>query len=338
MTGRLTSLDEALAAALTALKPVVPESVRIEEAVGLRLAADLAAALASPAEDMALRSGLAVRALDLVGASMHAPVMLADMPATVAAGDPMPQGTDAVLDPAAASAAGPFIEVSESLEPGRWVRRAGHDLAAGQTIARAGSTLTPEAALAAAASGVAHVYVLRPRVRLDWQDSPERRWMTERRAQLGAAAVNDQGRCHVVIRPLSADAPRIALMPGSAATMAFDGEALSIGIPRRFDAVVGAWCALVLPALARLLDAKIAASPRRLSRKVASAVGMSEVVLLKMRGGDAEPLACGDLTLSAIAEADAFAIAPPDLEGYPAGADLPCTPFDSPFLAEPFAP
>jgi molybdenum cofactor synthesis domain-containing protein len=82
------------------------------------------------------------------------------------------------------------------------------------------------------------------------------------------------------------------------------------------------WLLLARPALRRLSDvAPAPLRPARLARKVASAVGMAEVVLLR-RGEEAgvvEPLATGTLPLGALAAAQAVLVVPPASEGYEAG-------------------
>ncbi len=96
----------------------------------------------------------------------------------------------------------------------------------------------------------------------------------------------------------------------------------TIRLPTRIDGLIGALHALVLPAL----DALSGAAPRTtdvtLALKLVSQVGSSDVALLTVDGGTAVPLAVGDLPLSAIAAADAFAVLPPASEGLPAGARL----------------
>jgi molybdopterin biosynthesis enzyme len=58
----------------------------------------------------------------------------------------------------------------------------------------------------------------------------------------------------------------------------------------------------------------------RLARKLASSVGLTEIALVRSLGLEFEPLAVADLTLTALARADAFVIVPPESEGWPAGA------------------
>jgi molybdopterin molybdotransferase len=59
-----------------------------------------------------------------------------------------------------------------------------------------------------------------------------------------------------------------------------------------------------------------------LTRKVASALGMAEVVPVRCRDGKAEPIASGYLPAQAIAQADGWVLVSADSEGYPAGAEV----------------
>jgi molybdopterin biosynthesis enzyme len=59
-----------------------------------------------------------------------------------------------------------------------------------------------------------------------------------------------------------------------------------------------------------------------LARKIASAVGITEIVLLKKMDGAWMPLAIGGLSLEAIARADAWLAVPAGSEGYAAGTPV----------------
>ena len=64
------------------------------------------------------------------------------------------------------------------------------------------------------------------------------------------------------------------------------------------------------------------ASGAKLSRKVASPLGLADVVPVRLRDGVAEPLASGYWPLATIAQADGWILVPPDSEGYPAGSEV----------------
>lgn len=94
-------------------------------------------------------------------------------------------------------------------------------------------------------------------------------------------------------------------------------------LPGRAEDAFAAWLLLARPAL-RLLSAAAADPPRRvrLARKIASTVGLAEIVLLRRCSEPdlAEPLATGSLPLAALAQADAVLVVPGSSEGYERGA------------------
>jgi molybdopterin molybdotransferase len=64
-----------------------------------------------------------------------------------------------------------------------------------------------------------------------------------------------------------------------------------------------------------------------LSRKIASAVGLAEVIPVCRSGDGVEPLASKYLPLSALARSDGWILVPADSEGYSAGTPVPVKPW-----------
>lgn len=332
---RLTSLDDLLGPLLAAISPVDPVSVPVEQAGGLLLAGDLVAALAMPPRSVALRSGLAVAALDLVGASAHSPVALPLAPTVVMAGDSLPQGCDAIIDPAAVTVVSPFAEITEPVEPGAYVRLAGHDLRVGHVIATAGTRVTPEIVLAARIADHTHVSIRRLQVRNSMPPSLERDWLEQRLRAIGCVGATDGGHADVIFEPVQACTPRLALRPGEGAWVSRTPDAaIRVELPARFDALTGVWCALILPLLARFADADLAVRPLVLTRKITSMVGVTEVALLRRKADMAQPVGSGDLTLAALACANAFAILPAGSEGLAVGAVIDAIMLDAPLTTK----
>ena len=331
MRGSLITVDTLLKPILATLRAVDATLVPIREANGVWLAGDLAAPGAVPPHAIALRPGFALVSLDIAGASMHAPVLLMSAPQQVAAGEQLPKGCDTVIDSDAVSRTGAVWEIAESIEPGLYVRLAGHDLAEGAIIACAGSRVTPEVALAAELAGVQTLAVRRPVITLEGFAEPETAWLVTRLNALGIPRSGDAAP-QVIVRAVAEAEPRLALRPGETSSIKQEGESIIIEAPNRFDGVVGAWCALVLPVLAKLLDQPLGGFSAELTSKVASAIGLAEVALFHRHLGRAAPLAVGDLPLSAIAAADCYCIVPSDLEGYPQGATVSLISFDQPFV------
>lgn len=330
MRGSLSTVDALLKPILARLRAVDAILLPTREANGMWLAADLVTPDAIPAHAIALRPGFAVASLDIAGASMHAPALLMNEPRHLAAGEPLPKGCDAIIDPDAVSRTGTFWEIAESVAPGIHVRLPGHDLVRGAIIASAGSRVTPEIALAAELAGVQALAVRRPSVVLEGFAEPETQWFMARLHALGVRR-SEHAVPEVIIRATTETRPRLALRPGDTAWIKQEGASIVVDAPNRFDGVVGVWCALVLPLLARLLDQPLQGLNVELTRKVTSAIGFAEVALFRRQIGDAAPLAVGDLPLSAIAATDAWCIVPSDLEGYPQGATISLMTIDQPF-------
>jgi molybdopterin molybdotransferase len=95
-------------------------------------------------------------------------------------------------------------------------------------------------------------------------------------------------------------------------------------MPGSWEDAYAAWLVLVRPAVRRLTRMARTERPRaRLTRKVASAVGLLDVVPVRWAGpGLAEPLAVGALPPGLLAAADAVLLVPPAAEGYDAGAEI----------------
>jgi molybdopterin biosynthesis enzyme len=109
------------------------------------------------------------------------------------------------------------------------------------------------------------------------------------------------------------------------------GNVPVIALPGAPDQALAVWWTLVLPVLERLagLARQREAVTLPLARKIASNVGMTELVLLERIDGQWLPLAIGELSLQTIARADAWLAVPGGSEGFAAG-----TPVDAYMLRE----
>jgi molybdopterin biosynthesis enzyme len=122
----------------------------------------------------------------------------------------------------------------------------------------------------------------------------------------------------------------IALQPGRTTAVGRVGKIPVVVLPGAPDQAFAAWWTLALPALDRLSGRR----PRKtlhlpLARKIASLVGIAEIVLLERRQGAWNPLAVGELSLDAIARAEAWLAVLGGGEGFAAG-----TPVDAYMLRE----
>jgi molybdenum cofactor synthesis domain-containing protein len=115
----------------------------------------------------------------------------------------------------------------------------------------------------------------------------------------------------------------IGARPGTTAGFGtVDGRPVLL-LPGRAEDALAAWVLLGRPLLARLAGESLPQPLRAtLARKVASTVGLAEIVPVRLAGGLAEPLAVGAVPLAALSAADALLIVPPGAEGHDAGAEV----------------
>jgi molybdopterin biosynthesis enzyme len=115
----------------------------------------------------------------------------------------------------------------------------------------------------------------------------------------------------------------IALQPGRTAAVGKIEKVPVIALPGAPDQALAAWWTLARPVLDRLS----ARQPRErltlpLARKIASSVGIAEIVLLEKDAGTWMPLAVGELSLETIARADAYLAVADGSEGFAAGTPV----------------
>jgi len=366
--GTLISLEAALAALLDGVTPVAPRLVPLAQALG-RVAAEMpAVASAQPVRNVAAADGWACRALDLVGASAYSPVVLSSVPVWVETGDPMPEECDCVLEADFVDCSGPIAQAVGEAAPGQGVRRMGEDLAAGCPSTIAGKTICSADLLVARKVGLDELAVRTPRVRVfdvaaAGHESFSAQLVVDCLKASGttvsaietkapdaasiAAALDGEdcdlllliggtgdGRSDVTAEALARRgvliAHRIALRPGRSSAIGRLGRIPVVALPGSPDQAFAAFLALVQPILDRLWGR----SKRRgivlpLSRKIPSAIGLSEVVLLGERQGAWAPLAVGDFSLDAMRLADAWLAVPDDSEGFAAGTPVAAFPLRS---------
>jgi molybdopterin biosynthesis enzyme len=362
LIARLTPLAEVLAMIDDEVKPVTPRPLDLGAALGRALAADVAAP-ARPTGPIALQDGWALTADLTLGAGGYAPVALARVPPRVEAGQAMPPGTDSVAPYDAVKTGGGLAEALVTLSPGDGMLPAGGDCDPALPLRRAGERLRSTDLAAFSAAGLARVTVREPRIRvLPLRGSAivtaAARLMTgdtERRG--GAARLDDGGRgLGVAIAAETDDAivaiggtgsgrndntvqllaregrlvmHGIALTPGETAGFGFAGTRPVLLLPGRLDAALAVWLIVGRHLLARLAANRETdpAEPVTLARKVASTVGLAELVPLRRGGDGAEPLATRYLPLSALARADGWLLVPADSEGYAAGSVVEMRPW-----------
>ena len=360
---RLTPLADVLASIKTAA-PVAPRAVDLSGALNRALAEDAAAAVAQPAEARALRDGYAVRAEDIADAGSYAPVPLAPAPVRVDVGDALPPGTDTVVPLDGIVERGGRFEVITPAAAGDGVLPCGADLQAGDFIARAGWRLNDFNLAMLAMAGMKQVHVREPRIRLlkvragadvvlDTVGDLLARALNARgcavRRSAGdlAAALADSaddaviavggtgsGRNDASVAMLAKQgrvvAHGIAISPGETAAFGTTGNRPVLLLPGRIDAAIAGWLTMGLPLIDRLAGSSEGSDPAtvaRLARKVASPIGLVEIVPVRLAKGQAEPIASGYWPLAPLANTDGWIVVTANSEGLPAGSEVVIRPW-----------
>lgn len=332
MSAPLKPVLDVLQPILKGLAPVALRSVPIESARGLTLAEPVCAVAPIPLRAVALRSGLAVTSLDLIGASAQSPVILARAPSAVAAGDELPEGCDAVVDPATVTQAGPILLAVDQATPGMNARLSGQDLRLDALVMPAGLRITSEAILACRLAGIDAATVRQPTLSVQIEERSHETWLRKRVMALGCNLVEHGNPADLFIRNIRQTEPRLALQPGDSSWIEVSPDgSVHIEMPRRFDGLIAAYLALVVPVVAELSAQRICAIKRPLARKIASAIGMTELVLLRTSGGKLNPMAIGNVTLVALAQSDAYYLVPPGAEGHAADEVIRAFRIEDPF-------
>jgi molybdopterin molybdotransferase len=353
----LTSLDVALAALLYRLEPIAPVKVPLAQALD-GVAAGMPPLTAVPRHDIAAADGWAFHAADLVGASSYSPLPLTGPAIWVEAGDAIPAACDCVIDSDLVDQTGAIVQVLGDAIPGHGVRRIGSDIAAGSFAIATGRRVGPLELLVARAAGLDELNLRRPRLRLVNVPASSGTTTTARlisalaraagaqstdteangRDAASIAGAMDAGSCDVLITiggsgvgrtdaAVMALAQRgevvahgLALQPGRTAAVGRIGAIPVIALPGASDQALAAWWTLALPILDRLSGRRSRlAVTLPLARKIASSVGIAEVVALETQDGAWMPLAAGELSLQTIARADAWLVVPAGREGFPSG-------------------
>jgi len=316
-------LGEALGLWLDGVALAATARVFPEEAVGRILAEALRAPTDFPQTHIALRAGYAVESAATMGASAYSPVIMLEAPRAVAIGEPLPPGADAVLAEDAVSFEGPIAELLAEASPGESVRRASEDLRAGDLLREAGEVFREADRVIATRIGIEACVVRVPRVRIVGDGG----LLAGAVARFGGVVAADDEADAVITIGEAADfkplAAGLALRPGE--EIALGREAVGrpvLQVPDLPDCLLAAALVLVPPLMRQLSGALHELTPAmsaKLTRRISSTIGMTEIVLLTRENDHATPIAVGDLPLSAIARADAWALVPPEAEGHAAG-------------------
>jgi molybdopterin biosynthesis enzyme len=354
---RLVPLVEARAAFLAKIEPVASGAIAAAKAGGLVVADDVTAPGDVPASAIALERGYAIASRATVGASSYLPALTAAMPKLVEAGEALPADSDAVADLQDVRAIPGGAEIIAPIPPGHRVRIAGGDIAVGGIIAAAGTRLNGPAVAVLRAAGVTEVPVRVPAIVVvapKGSSAPAALLMdlvARAGADVSIAYVPESRLAGALPSTASADlalvsgwsgaalqtaagsltesgqlvARDFAVSPGAAMACGFIGSqgrsAPVVFLPGRPEETLAAWLLLARPCLDRLTGY---AGPRPsaalpLARKIASAPGVADLALVRREAGRWKPLAAGDISWAAIADADAWLAVPAESEGFASG-------------------
>jgi molybdopterin biosynthesis enzyme len=346
---RLTPLNDVVQSFDTSVAPVEPREEDVSAALGKTLAADAKVAGAWPKSAIALRDGFALSADQTTDASSYAPAPLSPAPVRVNAGDPLPTHADAVAPLDAVNAQGAALA---SIAPGEGVLPAGADAAPG-ALRLTGGRLRKIDVATLSALGVKRVLIREPRIHVVQTGKSD---VVEAAAGLIANAIEGEGglstranNLEAALKDESADCivaiggtgpgqndnsvntlahvgkvlfHGIGIAPGETTAFGFAGKRPVLLLPGRVDAALAGWLTVGRRMLARLCFRLMEEQPfpAELGRKIASPLGLAEVVPIRRRAGLVEPLASGYLPIQALARSEGWILIPADSEGHPQGA------------------
>ena len=358
---RLTPLADVLNSFQISVEPVAPVERTLSAALDRTLAADVAIAHPLPAHALALRDGFAVRAELTSDASAYAPAPLSPPPIPIELGALLPTDTDAVAPLDGVTVSG---EASAPVAPGDGVLAAGGDAGPG-VLRLAGARLRRIDVALMHALGIERVLIREPRVcvaplRADpivraaadlvanaidadggaaiklanpGDDALESALADETADAVVAIGGTGSGRDDRSITTLArlgrVEFHGIGIAPGETTAVGFAGPRPVLLLPGRLDAAIAGWLTVGRRLLARLCFRMIEEQPfhAELSRKVASPLGLAEVVPVRRRFSQVEPLGGAYLPPQTLARADGWILVPADSEGYPAGTRVPVRPW-----------
>jgi molybdopterin molybdotransferase len=256
----------------------------------------------------------------------------------------------------------PTAELPMAMTPGDGVLLPGTDAGAGEVLWRSGHRLRASDIAAMQALGIQAFRVRRPHIRIAraWPGRRDgiadaiAGWLTSAVTAGGgepATATRDagvealltaggvdavmviggtgsgghDGSVHALRQSGIVEAHGIAVSPGETAAFGMACSRPVLLIPGRLDAAVAVWLLIGRPLLARLCGGGESAAPPLqgvLTAKIASTVGLTELVLVRRTGDGVAPLASKYLPLATLAQADGWIVIPAASEGLAPGAPV----------------
>ncbi len=354
---RLTPLRAVLACIDAQIEPVKPQRWAAVGTLGYTLAEDVVTS-ERPEHPIALRDGFAVEANTIADASSYTPVPLPLPIRRIDVGEPMPEGTDAVLPFDAVIPRGEQAEAVASVFAGEGMLPAGGDAAPHSLMRRAGERMRSIDITAVDAAGIKSVLIRQPRIAVVLGVEPMLplrgvpgllvRSVFEAGATvsnkpdmtLDSAVADDKndaivafggtgsGRNDSAVQALArlgrVETHGIAISPGETTAFGFAGTRPVLLVSGRLDAALAAWILIGYHIVARLSGRSIEDETTMLplKRKVTSAIGMTELVPVSCKDGMAEPLASGYLSFMSLARSNGWIVVSAESEGFPAGTQV----------------
>jgi molybdopterin molybdotransferase len=351
---RLTPLKAVLELIDVQVEAVKPQRWAIATTGGYTLADDIVSS-GRPEHPIALRDGFAVASATIADAGPYAPVPLPPPACRIDVGEAMPSGADAVLPLDAVVLRGERAEAVAPVTPGEGVLPAGGDAAPHSLMRRAGERMRPIDIAAMQAAGIKSALIREPRIAIVLGVEPTRylHWVPgflvhavfdagakvsgDRDVTLEVAVAGEKndaiiavggtgsGRHDSAVRTFAqlgrVETHGIAISPGETTALGFAGRRPVLLVSGRLDAALAAWLLIGRHIVARLSGRVVEDSKLTLplQGKVASAIGMTEVVPVRCEDGMAEPLASGYLSFMTLARSDGWIAVPAASEGYAAG-------------------
>jgi molybdopterin molybdotransferase len=360
--GRLTPLSAILALIASRVGPVMPQKSAVAAVRGTTLAEDVLVS-ERPPQPIALRDGFAVSAADVADAGPYAPVALPPTVRQIELGESLPGGADAVLPLDAVSLRSGRTEAVAAVATGEGVLQSGGDAAPRTPLRRAGERVRAIDAAIMSAAGIEETLIRQPRISVVRSGGAFSAVLDAALGTIidavGAAggrvtasanalepALSDAqsdaviaiggtgaGRRDAAVQTLArlgrVEAHGIAISPGETAAFGFVGARPVLLMPGRIDAALAVWLLIGRHLVAKLAGGSVgdAVATLPLKRKVASTIGLMELIPVSCAGGMAEPLASGYLSFESLTRSDGWIVIAADSEGFPAGTPVAVRPW-----------
>jgi len=354
---RLTPLSAILALIDSRVGAVKPQKTAIHEARDFTLAEDVVSS-EQPPRPIALRDGFPVDAATVADAGPYAPVPLPLTVRRIDAGEALPSDADAVLPLDAVTLRGHRAEAFAAVTAGEGVLPKGGDATPRTPLRRAGQSARAIDIAVMVAAKIRDVNIRAPRIHIVYGGEARSpaidvamTTLTRVAGEAGGVvtgrsitlepALGDEetsaviavggtgsglrdAAVHTLKRLGQVEAHGIAVSPGESAAFGFAGAKPVLLVPGRLDAALAIWLLIGRYLVAKLAGGGIADWPVTLplKRKVASTIGLTELIPVSCAGGVAEPLASGYLSLQSLARSDGWIVVPAESEGFAAGTPV----------------